>query len=235
MKAEPAGGRRFFYSIKSMECMEKNSCSNINHSCSNFYYMTKNNILNALFGSRIRAKLLGWFFTHTDEQYFVRQVAPIIQEDPTNVSREMARLESFGILVSARQGNLKQFKANKNCSFFNELKGLVLKTVGISGQMEAAIREIPGIELAFIYGSFAKGLERADSDVDLFVVGDVDLNIIDTVLQDTEKAFGRTINYVVYDLKEFKEKLAARDGFIIDVINGEKIVLKGDAGEFKAS
>jgi hypothetical protein len=54
-------------------------------------------ITGKIFGSRIRAKILGWLFTHPDESFFVRQMALILEEDPTNVSREMAKLEALGI------------------------------------------------------------------------------------------------------------------------------------------
>ena len=91
------------------------------------------NVLEKIFGSRMRAKLLGWFFTHEEEVFFVRQIALILKEDPTNLSREMAKLEDLGIFISRREGNLKQFCVNRNCSFFKEMKGLVTKTVGIAG------------------------------------------------------------------------------------------------------
>jgi len=193
------------------------------------------NVLDKIFGSRVRAKLLGWFFTHTDEQFFVRQLAPILKEDPTNLSREMARLENLGILSSARQGNMKQFRVNRDCSFFNELKGLVLKTTGTAGQIKAELEKIKGIRLAFIYGSFAKGKETADSDVDLLLVGNANQDILDTVLQELEKKLGRTINYVLYDWKEFKEKISSRDGFITDVLVSDKVILMGEIGGFKAA
>jgi predicted nucleotidyltransferase len=187
------------------------------------------NVLDKIFGSRTRAKLLGWFFTHMDEEFFVRQLAPILKEDPTNLSREMAKLETLGILTSLRQGNLKQFRVNKGGSLFPELRGLVLKTTGIAGEIKAELESIKGVRLAFIYGSFAKGTETADSDVDLFIVGKVSLDALDTVLQRLEKKLGRTINYVVYNRKEFHEKVTSRDGFITDVLKGEKIVLTGEA------
>jgi predicted nucleotidyltransferase len=187
------------------------------------------NVLDKIFGSRTRAKLLGWFFTHMDEEFFVRQLAPILKEDPTNLSREMAKLETLGILTSVRQGNLKQFCVNKGGSLFPELRGLVLKTTGIAGEIKAELESIKGVRLAFIYGSFAKGAETADSDVDLFIVGKVSLDALDTVLQRLEKKLGRTINYVVYNRKEFHEKVTSRDGFITDVLKGEKIVLTGEA------
>jgi DNA-binding transcriptional ArsR family regulator len=86
-------------------------------------------ITGKIFGSRIRAKILGWLFTHPDESFFVRQMALILEEDPTNVSREMAKLEELGILRSKRNGSLKHFQTNQNCPFFEELKGLILKTI----------------------------------------------------------------------------------------------------------
>ena len=90
------------------------------------------------------------------------------------------------------------------------------------------LEAVKGIEFAFIYGSFAGGRENADSDVDLLIVGDVDLNVIDAALQRLEKALGRSVNYVLYDPQEFKEKVTTKDGFISNVLDGEKIALVGD-------
>ena len=95
-------------------------------------------ITEKIFGSRIRAKILGWLFTHPDESFFVRQMATIVREDPTNVSREMASLEELGILKSKRNGNLKHFQTNQECSFFEELKGLILKTTNQKGKEDEA-------------------------------------------------------------------------------------------------
>ena len=61
-----------------------------------------------IFGSWIRAKILGWLFTHPDESFFVRQMAMILGEDPTNVSREMAKLEELGVLRSNRTHGWRQ-------------------------------------------------------------------------------------------------------------------------------
>ncbi len=118
-------------------------------------------ITEKIFGSRIRAKILGWLFTHPDESFFVRQIALLLKEDPTNVSREMAKLEELGILKSKRSGNLKHFQTNQECPFFEELKGLVLKTTGVAGRIQTMLDKRAGIEYAFIFGSYAKGEEKA--------------------------------------------------------------------------
>lgn len=190
-------------------------------------------VIERIFGSRIRVRVLAWFYMHHDESFFVRQLATILKEDSTNLSRELSNLEKVGILSSTRQGNLKYFQANKNCSFFNELRGLILKTIGVIGELKSSLEKFPDIEYAFVYGSYAKGEEKADSDVDLIIIGDVDLDRFDSLISNLEKRFGRTINYVTYDYKEFLSKKRARDGFIMDVLKDKKIMLVGDEHELK--
>jgi predicted nucleotidyltransferase len=196
--------------------------------------MTMSKTTEKIFGSRIRSKILGWLFTHPDESFFVRQIALILKEDPTNVSREMAKLEELGILRSKRNGNLKHFQTNQECPFFEELKGLVLKTSGVAGRIRAALQRLAGIEYAFIYGSFAKGEEKADSDVDLLIIGDVDMDRLDSNLGKLEKMLGREINYVLYSREEFKSKRKAKDGFLTDVLNGKKIMMIGTENVLEA-
>jgi len=186
-----------------------------------------NKTIEKIFGSRIRAKILGWLFTHPAESFFVRQIALILKEDPTNLSREMANLEELVILRSRRNGNLKHFQTNQECPFFEELKGLVLKTTGVAGQIRASLERISGIEFAFIYGSYAKGEEKADSDVDLLIIGDVDMDRLDSNLGKLEKMLGREINYILYHMKEFKSKRKAKDGFLMDVLRDKKIMVVG--------
>ncbi len=193
-----------------------------------------NKTIEKIFGSRIRAKILGWLFTHPDESFFVRQIALLLKEDPTNVSREMARLEDLGILRSKRNGNLKHFQTNQECPFFEELKGLVLKTSGVAGRVRASFERLAGIEFAFIYGSYAKGEEKPDSDVDLLIIGDVDMDRLDSNLGKLEKTLSREINYVLYSMGEFKSKKKAKNGFLMDVLRGNKIMMVGTENGLEA-
>jgi predicted nucleotidyltransferase len=181
-----------------------------------------------IFGSRIRAKTLGWFYTHPDERYFVRQLANILREDSTNLSRELSTLADLGILSSAKEGNLKYYQANKNCPYFNELKGLVLKTTGVIGELKSRLEKLPEIKYAFIYGSYAKGDEGTYSDVDLMIIGDVDLERLDLLIHNLEQKVGRSINYLTYDYNEFLTKKKGKDGFIMDVLKDKKIMFIGD-------
>lgn len=186
-----------------------------------------------IFGSRIRAKILGWFYTHADEVFFVRQLASILNEDSTNLSRELSSLEKATILSSARQGNLKLFRANPQCPFFAELKGLVLKTIGVFGEIKSALGTLPGIKHAFIFGSYARGEENAQSDIDLMIVGEADIEKIDERMAELEKKLGRSINYITFDSREFLQKRRKKDGFIMEVLKGKRIMLAGDERHLK--
>jgi predicted nucleotidyltransferase len=189
--------------------------------------------LEKLFGSRTRAGLLGWLFSHSGESFSVRQLAAILDDDPSNLSRELAKLEDLGILISSRERNLKRFRVNEGCSFGPELKGLIQKTTGVIGRLKATLQTVKGIDFAFVYGSFAKGTENAESDLDLLIVGEVDLGMLDRLLPRLEKTFGRTINYVLYGKREYKAKKAGKDAFIQEVLSGDKIWImgRGDGSE----
>lgn len=196
-------------------------------------YTTLNMLLDKLFGSKLRAKVLSWLFTHSDESFSVRQLATILKVDPTNLSRELSLLASIGILKYSRMGNLKQYRVDPEISFFSELKNLVLKTVGIAGRIKTSLSRINGLSLAFIYGSFAQGQEKADSDIDLFLVGNIELDELDKTLSDLERDLGRAVHYVVFDREELALKRRKRDGFVLDVLKGPKIWLLGEENEYQ--
>jgi len=131
-------------------------------------------MLVTLFGSQLRAKLLGWLMTHPDERYFVRQIAGIIREDSTNVSRELKRLAQAGILSSSHEGRQKYFQANRDCQLFEELRSMAVKTFGLADILRAALLPHRNcIRMAFIYGSFASGRDTTASDIDVMVIGDI--------------------------------------------------------------
>jgi uncharacterized protein len=196
------------------------------------YNLMDSQKIEKLYGSRVRTKILDWFFSHKDESYFVRQVASIVSEDPTNVSREMAGLEILGILKSKRLGNLKHFQVDPACPFFHELRGLVLKTTGIAGQIREALERLAGIDYAFVYGPRAAG--KKGSEVDLVIVGEVDLARLDVLLKGLGKKIGNEINYIFYNRVEFKSQRAAQEGVLAEVLQSPKLMVIGVEEGLKA-
>jgi nucleoside diphosphate kinase len=129
-------------------------------------------MIDKLFGSKLRAKILGWFFLHTDERYFVRQLKGLLKEDAANISRELLRLADMGILTCQTEGRQKYYQANKDCPVFAELRGLIVKTAGLVDVLRGSLKSLSKkIKAAFVYGSFAADSAKAGSDVDLMVIG----------------------------------------------------------------
>ena len=188
-------------------------------------------MLEKLFGSRLRTKLLGWLLSHSDEFFFVRQIEQLIEENSTNISRELRRLEQMGIVQSEKRANLKYYKINQRCPFYQDLKGLFLKTVGAPGEIKEVLKDIEGIETAFIYGSLTKGQEDSGFDIDLFLVGDIDEDKFLESLPNLERRLGREINYTIYGLEEFRKKKKEGNGFINTVLKESKSVLLGNPDE----
>jgi predicted nucleotidyltransferase len=190
-------------------------------------------LIGRLFGSKLRAKILGWFFTHVDERFFIRQLKSLLDEDPTNLSRELSRLESMKILISETEGRQKYFCVNKTSPFYEEMKGLILKTTGVAGTIKYALRKVEGIKYAFVYGSFAKNQENPESDVDLMVIGKANLDEIEDAIAETEERLKRTINITFFTLREFRGKVKSKDSFIKTVLNNPILMLIGDENEIR--
>jgi predicted nucleotidyltransferase len=140
-----------------------------------------NGILETLFGSRLRAKVLGWLFTHPDRRYFVRQLTALVEEDSTNVSRELTRLEEAGILVSTTEGKQKYYQVNRQSPLFDELHGLAAKAAVSEETSPVSQRfRLPRSRLAefchkhrirklSLFGSVLTNDFRPDSDIDVLV------------------------------------------------------------------
>ncbi|MBM3166597.1 MAG: hypothetical protein FJZ94_04015 [Chloroflexi bacterium] len=185
-------------------------------------------MLETLLGSRLRSKVMGWLFSHPDERYFVRQLANLVNEDSTNVSRELARLEKTGILVSTTEGKQRYYQANRQSPLFNELRGLIIKTAGLADVLrEVLVPLAEQIALALVYGSMASGEANSASDIDLLVVGDIDETALHRALSEAENRLGRPVNYTLMSQAEFDRKRSQKGGFLDRVLSGQKIMLLG--------
>ena len=179
----------------------------------------------------LRNKILLHFFTNTDDEMYLREMALRLKEDPGNLSKELSRLEKEGIFISQFRGKQKYFFLNKTYPLFNELKSIIFKTIGIQGSLQNIINETSGIVTALIYGSFATGKENASSDIDLcLIVKDSVFNENNFIskIDGLEKTISREINYIYYSEEEWEKQINENDSFIINIKMGPKIVLKGD-------
>jgi predicted nucleotidyltransferase len=157
----------------------------------------------------------------------VREIASLIAEDPGNLSRELRSMEKEGIFISRLKGRIKLYSLNKAYPLFGELKSIVFKTEGAEGKLKRLVLAYKDIDVAFIYGSFAKNSEKETSDIDLAVVGKFDRNKFTNELRSLESRLGREINFTSYTREEFDKKRREEGGFLSIVLAGKIILLKG--------
>ncbi|MBI4595343.1 MAG: nucleotidyltransferase domain-containing protein [Candidatus Tectomicrobia bacterium] len=190
-------------------------------------------MLERLFSSKARVELLSALFLHPNREFYLREIARMTGEDYKGISLELKNLESIGLLTSRKAGNLKYFRLNKDFLIFEELKSIFFKTRGAAKLLKEVLLSAENIDYAFIYGSYASGKENEKSDVDLMVTGEIPLEVLLKLLKEPEKALSREINPSLYGLSEIERRLAERDPFITQVMNGPKIMLIGDESELR--
>ncbi|MFH1890753.1 MAG: nucleotidyltransferase domain-containing protein [Candidatus Kuenenbacteria bacterium] len=181
--------------------------------------------------SSINKKILGLYFSNPQKKYYLRELSRILDIDPSNLSKKLKQLEKEGFFLSATKGIEKYFYLNQKHPLFEELKSIISKTEGITGSLKKELAKFAEIKWACIFGSFAKGSERSNSDVDVFIVGDVDFGKVNLKLQELEKKLDREINQVIYTAQEFRNK-KKKSPFLKQVLNNKKIILIG-ADEYK--
>jgi predicted nucleotidyltransferase len=190
-------------------------------------------LLQKLFSSKVRVGILSVFFMNPERELYVREAERLTGEDYKNVSMELRNLKEIGLLSSRNEGNLKYFSLNKEFVIYEELKSIFMKTKGAVGILRQAVSTKRDIDYAFIYGSFATGEERAESDVDVMIIGRISLEEVLTSIRGPEEKLSREINVSLYDLREIRKRVKDRDPFIMEVLGGSKIMLVGDEDELR--
>jgi uncharacterized protein len=194
--------------------------------------MADDRIAHVLF-SKNRQSILALLFGHSDETFYLRQIARAVGGLGA-VQRELRQLTEAGILRRSVQGKQVYFQANPDCSIFSELKSLMSKTAGAADVLRSALAPLADrISLALIYGSMARSEENLASDVDLLVVGGTTFGEIVSALAPAQETLQREINPTVYPVEEFRAKLKLRHYFLSTVIAGAKIFVIGDEHELE--
>ena len=189
-------------------------------------------IAGALF-TTTQQRLLSLLFGQSSRSFYASELIALTGSGSGAVQRELQRLVSSGLVVVSRQGRQKHHRANPESPVFAELRGLVRKTVGLAEPIREALEPlVDRIRLALIYGSVARQVDGADSDIDLLVVGDdVTLEDVYSVLAPVEAVLDRQVNPMLYTEREFIERRATGSTFLSRVLAGETLVLVGSLDE----
>lgn len=173
--------------------------------------MTPNavSLSSALF-SRVQQRVLALIFGHPDRSFYASQIIRNVRSGVGAVERELSKLERSGLVSVERIGNQKHYRANQAAPIFEELRGLVEKTVGVAEPIKKSLAPYAhAIKSAFVYGSIARGADTAHSDIDLIVIGD-DLNYSDlyTAAQNVESRLRRKMHPLFLSPDDWQRKIS---------------------------
>lgn len=185
-------------------------------------------LADALF-SATQQRVLGMLFGQPDRSFYATELINMLGVGSGAVQRELARLAQSGLVTVRKVGTQKHYQANPDSPIFNELAGLIAKTVGLAEPLRAALTPFASrIKAAFVHGSVAKGTDTAKSDIDLMLICDgLNYAEIFEALQTAEARLGRPVNPTLYTPAEWAEKRKAGNGFAAKVAERPKLFLFG--------
>lgn len=181
------------------------------------------NILEKLFGSKTRVKILSLFVKNPNSSFYVREITRKLQERINSIRRELENLVNVGILKTFDQDQKKFYKVNKECNILEELSALVLKSNIVPKEKVAdEIKKIESIDFAALSGIFT----RSDSRVDILIIGDnVEKNKLVKIINELEKQQGQELNYTIMSKKEFDYRRKIDDQFLRSILDKKHKVL----------
>lgn len=190
-------------------------------------------LADALF-SAVQQRVLGLLFGQPDRRFQSAELIQLADGGTGAVHRQLQRLAESGLVTVTRVGNQKHYQANPGSPIFQELRGLIVKTVGIVDPLKKALAPLADrIRAAFVYGSVAKGTDTAQSDVDLLVVSD-ELHYPDLyeALQPAEAALARAVNPTVITLESLRQQREQAESFVARLLEQPRLTVLGSNDGF---
>jgi len=178
--------------------------------------------------SEYRRRVLALLLLHPDERYYVREIARLTNTTAGTLHRELSKLAKSKVLLREQSGNQVYYQANRNFPIYTELTSILKKTSGLVDVLFDFLTSLAEkIEVAFVFGSVAKGTENLGSDIDVLIIGEVDFTEAVAALYAAQASLGREINPKIYSREQWKSSLQKQDLFIQEVLNNPKLFIMG--------
>lgn len=195
-------------------------------------------MIDQLFGSKTRVKLLYLFYNNTGRPFYVREITRKIEEQINSVRRELANLLSIGIITSVSQNNKLFYEVNQKSTYYKPLKQ-IFTTVGeempIAKEADSShkrFRDLGAVDIAYLLGSFVRD---SSMPVDIFIVGDINRAKLTKLVKELEQEEGRELNYTTMTRQEFDYRRDINDRFLTDILNAKKSAIVDELAEAKAT
>ena len=183
-------------------------------------------MLERLFGSRTRVKLLRLFLTNSSTAFYVREISRKVGEQLNSVRRELANLMALGVVATSAHDDKKFYQLNTKFVLADELKAVLLKSqLLLEEDLVRRIRESGKIRYLALTGSFT-GAKQAATDI--ILVGKVDKGLLLRTVERFQREVGRELNYTLLSTREYNERRSLGDKFLLNILNNPKIVVVDD-------
>lgn len=186
-------------------------------------------MIDALFGSKTRVKLLHLFLNNPGKAFYVREITRLIDEQINSVRRELSNMLEVGIITSDSADNKLYYEVNQRYEFYVPFRAIfaderveTANEASQANQWQDEIKQLAGVRIAVASGVLVKG---SSSSVDLLLVGDVQSTKLKNAIKQIEKSEGRELNYTMLSYDEFYYRLSVRDRFITEILNGKHAIL----------
>jgi uncharacterized protein len=190
------------------------------------------NRLAELVSSRARAEIFRLLFGGTGEELHVREIERRSGLNDSTLRQELRNLVRLDLVHSRKDSNRVYYRAKTENPLYPEIRNLVLKTSGLSDVLKSALKD-KRIRVAFVFGSIARGEEKAGSDVDLMVIGRLGLRDLSGLLSGIEEKIGREVNPHVLHEDEFRKRIRTKEHFVSSVMESPKIFVIGSQDELE--
>lgn len=191
-----------------------------------------------LFPAGYRRRILSLLLLHPERALHVREIARRTGTTPGTLNKELVRLHRAGLLEREAVGNQVRYSADRESPVYEELAAILRKTVGLADVLADALAdaaEAGEIDVAFVFGSVARGTERAGSDVDVLIIGSIRFEDALSLLDPAGPGLGREVNPKVYTRAQWRKVLAANEPFVRELLAKPKIYLIGNDDELESA
>lgn len=188
--------------------------------------------LQDLFVSKVRVKIIQIFLENPQEIYYVRQLVRLCGEEINAVRRELSRMEKRGLVKKEARANRLYYFFNKSYAFYQDLISLTAKTTGLGAEIIKNKNKLGNLKFVLLSGRYARRMpKKSDDDIDLLLVGSINLKELNLLVRKAEAVREKEINYAPMTVEEFEFRKTRRDPFLQGILMSGRVMLIGDEAE----
>lgn len=176
-------------------------------------------VLKALFSSQTRVKLLSTFLLHPEEEFFIRELTRLLNEQINSIRRELENLRRIGLVKARHRNRKKYYRVDEDFPLYPELRSIFAKEIQADSPVVAGIKKLPNVDLIVLAGAFV----GTESKVDLLVIGDVKKEMLEALLLQDPSL--KNVKYSIFAQGDFLYRLSLKDRFISDIINDPRHII----------